>query len=73
MHLGLILVGPGASLPQRLEEEDVEDFPEEESRDELYVMLKTNVVGIQYYKGLVGPGEEVLLVRQPHNQYDRSV
>ncbi|KAI0334969.1 hypothetical protein GY45DRAFT_967409 [Cubamyces sp. BRFM 1775] len=63
---------PGASLPQRLEEEDIEDFPEEESRDELYVMLKTNVVGIQYYKGLVGPGEEVLLVRQPHNQYDRN-
>ncbi|KAH9892824.1 SNF2 family N-terminal domain-containing protein [Cubamyces lactineus] len=63
---------PGVSLPQRLEEDEVEDFPEEESRDELYVMLKTNVVGIQYYKGLVGPGEEVLLVRQPHNQYDRS-
>ncbi|EDR08813.1 SNF2 superfamily protein, partial [Laccaria bicolor S238N-H82] len=34
--------------------------------------MATNVVGIQYYKGLVGPGEEVLLVREPNNPYDRN-
>ena len=67
-------------------------MPDEESRDELYVMLNTAIVGVQYYKGmnghlqwvrfvmtyewvlgLVGAGEEVILVRQPQNQYDRYV
>lgn len=70
-------------------EDEEEDTPEEESKDELYCMLTTNVVGVQYYKGmpkqsvpnrlitnaflsgLVGPGEEVSLVREPQNQYDR--
>ncbi|KAL0956474.1 hypothetical protein HGRIS_002620 [Hohenbuehelia grisea] len=45
---------------------------DDESRDELYCSLKTSVVGIQYYKGLVGAGEEVLLVREPHNRYDSN-
>ncbi|KAJ4483290.1 HIRAN domain-containing protein [Lentinula aciculospora] len=45
---------------------------EEEVRDELIVSLKTQVVGIQYYKGLVGPGEEVILAREPSNRYDRN-
>ncbi|KAF8897054.1 SNF2 superfamily protein [Gymnopilus junonius] len=35
--------------------------------------MNTNVVGIQYYRvGMVGPGEEVLLVREPQNPYDRN-
>lgn len=74
-------------------DDDIEEIvPEqEEVKDELYVMMRTNVVGIQYYKGgcmrvcvkcvgwakacagLVGPGEEVRLVREPTNQYDRCV
>ncbi|TBU43646.1 SNF2 family N-terminal domain-containing protein [Dichomitus squalens] len=63
--------GPPLSQLSRLAEE-IEDEPEEENRDELYVMLRTSIVGVQYYKGLVGPGEEVLLVREPHNRYDRN-
>ncbi|TFK26482.1 hypothetical protein FA15DRAFT_667364 [Coprinopsis marcescibilis] len=52
---------------------DAEDCEEEEDiPDELYCVLKTSVVGIQYYKGMVGPGEQVLIVREPHNQYDRN-
>ncbi|EMD31673.1 hypothetical protein CERSUDRAFT_88802 [Gelatoporia subvermispora B] len=51
---------------------DDEDVPEDEAVDELYVMLKTSIVAVQYYKGLVGPGEEVRLVREPHNKYDRN-
>ncbi|KAI0633366.1 SNF2 family N-terminal domain-containing protein [Trametes polyzona] len=62
----------GASFSQRVEEEEVEDVPEEEAIDELYVMLKTSIVGVQYYKGLVGPGEQVILQRQPNNPYDRN-
>lgn len=41
----------GMAYPQRVEEEVVEEVVEEESRDELYLMLKTSIVGIQYYKG----------------------
>ncbi|KAL5485063.1 ARC19 [Sanghuangporus weigelae] len=50
---------------------DDEDEPDPETRDELYCVLETQVVGVQYYAGMVGPGEEVRLERQPHNQYDR--
>ncbi|RPD63881.1 hypothetical protein L227DRAFT_542891 [Lentinus tigrinus ALCF2SS1-6] len=64
--------GPPMSQIAQLVEEPEEDVPEEESRDELYVMLKTAIVGVQYYKGLVGTGEEVVLARQPQNQYDRN-
>ncbi|KAG0704509.1 SNF2 family N-terminal domain-containing protein [Suillus ampliporus] len=40
--------------------------------DVLYCTMSSSVVGVQYYKGLVGPGEEVRLVREPHNKYDRN-
>ncbi|KAF9470596.1 hypothetical protein BDN70DRAFT_888939 [Pholiota conissans] len=54
-------------------QEVLEEEPEEEDAvDELYCILPTSVVGIQYYRGLVGPGEEVLLVREPQNPYDRN-
>lgn len=66
-----------------------EEVMEEETTDDLYCTMNTNVVGIQYYRGqyqysiqdvsphrilrvgLVGPGEEVLLVREPQNTHDR--
>lgn len=35
-----------------------------------YVTFKTDVVGVQYYHGLVGKAEMVMLHRQPNNQYD---
>jgi SWI/SNF-related matrix-associated actin-dependent regulator of chromatin subfamily A3 len=38
--------------------------------DQHYVTFKTDVVGVQYYRGLVGKGEMVMLRRQPDNQYD---
>ncbi|KAF8893981.1 SNF2 family N-terminal domain-containing protein [Infundibulicybe gibba] len=53
-------------------EEDVDVPLEEETKDELYCTLSTNVVGIQYYTGLVGSGEAVMLVREPANPYDRN-
>ena len=37
-----------------------------------YVTLRTEVVGVQYYPGLVGRGEYVMLRRQPENQYDSN-
>lgn len=30
------------------------------------------MVGVQYYHGLVGKGEYVMLHRQPNNQYDAN-
>lgn len=54
------------------EEEEDAATPSDESIDEMYGRMVTEVVGIRHYRGLVGPGEEVLLVREPHNQYDRN-
>jgi SWI/SNF-related matrix-associated actin-dependent regulator of chromatin subfamily A3 len=41
-----------ATLTRPLEEEPLEEVAEEEVRDEIYCTVHTNVVGIQYYKGL---------------------
>ncbi|KAJ6594021.1 SNF2 family N-terminal domain-containing protein [Mycena capillaripes] len=60
-----------SSKVQPVEEEE-EEVTEVEAPDELYVSMKTDVVGIQYYRGMVGPGEEVRLNREPGNQYDRN-
>ncbi|KAF9237896.1 hypothetical protein BU15DRAFT_75697 [Melanogaster broomeanus] len=55
-----------------LQDEDEEvTIVEPEPVDELYCEMNTSIVGVQYYKGLVGPGEEVRLIREPRNQYDR--
>lgn len=34
--------------------------------------MKTDVVGVQYYDGLVGRGEHVMLQRQPDNPFDKN-
>ncbi|KAI0276598.1 SNF2 family N-terminal domain-containing protein [Russula aff. rugulosa BPL654] len=44
----------------------------DEQVDELYGTLSSNVVGVQYYKGLVDVGEQVRLIREPNNRYDRN-
>ena len=67
---------PVRSLTQtqaRETEEEAERFSayEEEPRDELYCVLNSKIVGVQYYTGMVGPGEEVNLIREPYNKYDR--
>ncbi|TCD63046.1 hypothetical protein EIP91_006059 [Steccherinum ochraceum] len=46
------------------------DVPQDDSVDEEIVSMRASVVGIQYYKGLVGMGEEVRLIREPRNRYD---
>ncbi|WVW84111.1 hypothetical protein I302_106140 [Kwoniella bestiolae CBS 10118] len=51
------------------EEEDNPPLPE---MDEHFVTFRTDVVGVQYYRGLVGRGEYVMLRRQPENQYDSN-
>lgn len=51
------------------EEEDYESEPEE---DVLILSTRTQVVGIQHYRGVVGIGEQVTLVREPNNPYDRN-
>ncbi|KAH9176256.1 SNF2 family N-terminal domain-containing protein [Lactarius sanguifluus] len=44
----------------------------EQQVDELFCTLSSNVVGVQYYKGLVDVGEQVRFIREPHNKYDRN-
>ncbi|KAL9711974.1 hypothetical protein Ac2012v2_005048 [Leucoagaricus gongylophorus] len=50
--------------------EVIEDDSEDETIEELYCTLPTSVVGVRYYEGLVGSGEEVVLKREPHNEFD---
>ncbi|KAG5648541.1 hypothetical protein DXG03_003152 [Asterophora parasitica] len=38
---------------QIAEDEQIEEAPTEEAKDELYCTMHTNVVGIQYYKGIL--------------------
>lgn len=40
--------------------------------DELICTVSSEVVGVQYYKGLVDVGEQVRFVREPTNRYDRN-
>ncbi|KIJ19024.1 hypothetical protein PAXINDRAFT_97103, partial [Paxillus involutus ATCC 200175] len=54
------------------DEDDEVMIIEPEPVDELYCVTSASIVGVQYYKGLVGPGEEVRLIREPHNKYDRN-
>ncbi|KAL7421932.1 hypothetical protein Q5752_003704 [Cryptotrichosporon argae] len=64
---------PGPSVSQVKEERaEQEDSPPPVEEDEHYVTFKTDVVGIQYYQGLVGQHETVMLRRQPQNQYDAN-
>ncbi|KAL1760634.1 SNF2 family N-terminal domain-containing protein [Schizophyllum commune] len=63
---------PGPSQPSHAIEDEATEDNVEEAADELYCTLSTGVVGIQYYTGLVGAGEEVQLIREPNNRYDRN-
>ncbi|KAL1660706.1 SNF2 family N-terminal domain-containing protein [Schizophyllum commune] len=62
----------GPSQPSQAFEDEATEDNVEEAADELYCTLSTGVVGIQYYTGLVGAGEEVQLIREPNNRYDRN-
>ncbi|KAG8714491.1 hypothetical protein FRC08_011855 [Ceratobasidium sp. 394] len=52
---------------------DDDNYDEEEAQyTDFYLSFQSTVVGIQYYDGLVGPGEQVDLVREPTNKYDQN-
>lgn len=53
------------------QEPEVVDLDAAEN-DEVYTVLHTDVVGTSYYTGLVGVGEQVVLLREPQNPYDRN-
>ncbi|KAJ7251551.1 SNF2 family N-terminal domain-containing protein [Mycena haematopus] len=61
-----------SSRPQLQAEEEEDEIAEIEPPDELYVTMQTDVVGVQYYRGMVGSGEEVRLIREPTNPYDQN-
>ncbi|KAG1752940.1 SNF2 family N-terminal domain-containing protein [Suillus lakei] len=54
------------------DEDDEVTIIEPDPVDVLYCSLNSSIVGVQYYGGLVGPGEEVRLLREPNNRYDRN-
>ncbi|KAK4688842.1 hypothetical protein P7C73_g1286, partial [Tremellales sp. Uapishka_1] len=82
---GIEVLGAGPSTPTRSSgsarkrarsasplEEDEKDSSQPTELDELYVTMRTDVVGIQYYNGLVGRGETVMLKRDADNAYDAN-
>ncbi|KAG1816100.1 SNF2 family N-terminal domain-containing protein, partial [Suillus subaureus] len=54
------------------DEDDEVIIIEADPIDVLYCTLSSSIVGVQYYNGLVGPEEEVRLVREPQNKFDRN-
>ncbi|EIW70483.1 hypothetical protein TREMEDRAFT_60987 [Tremella mesenterica DSM 1558] len=65
-------LSPSATQKERDEEDEAAAEPSQQEEDELYLTTRTDVVGIQYYTGLVGKGEFVMIRRQPQNQYDAN-
>ncbi|ORY32870.1 SNF2 family N-terminal domain-domain-containing protein [Naematelia encephala] len=65
-------LSPDERVKEQVKEELDEIPPTPVEPDELYVTMRTDVVGVQYYTGMVGRGEYVMLERQPDNQYDSN-
>ncbi|KAG8948964.1 hypothetical protein FRC04_009165 [Tulasnella sp. 424] len=65
-------VAPPAT--QIVAEEDLDAANNEQAyeADEVYVAFPTKIVGVQYYRGMVGAGELVSVVREPTNRYDSN-
>ncbi|WRT66541.1 uncharacterized protein IL334_003500 [Kwoniella shivajii] len=53
-----------------MKQEYDDDNPPPQELDEHFVTFRTDVVGVQYYRGLVGRGEYVMLRREPSNKFD---
>jgi SWI/SNF-related matrix-associated actin-dependent regulator of chromatin subfamily A3 len=55
------------------EEEEVEVIEAEQPDElyELYLSMPTDVVGVQYYKGMAGAGEQVRLTREPVSTHSK--
>ncbi|KAF8756387.1 HIRAN protein [Rhizoctonia solani] len=71
-HMGTQIT---VSQQKRDDEDYAEDdygAEEEAQYTDFYLSFQSSVVGVQYYDGLVGPGEQVALVREPTNKYDRN-
>ncbi|KAJ1306199.1 hypothetical protein OPQ81_010908 [Rhizoctonia solani] len=69
----------GTQITMTQQKRDDEDYAEgdfgaeeEAQYTDFYLSFQSSVVGIQYYDGLVAPGEQVALVREPTNKYDRN-
>ncbi|KAI0049881.1 hypothetical protein FA95DRAFT_1588021 [Auriscalpium vulgare] len=63
---------PNAPAGTTWEEGAEDDQPDAEPIDELYCTMVSKVVGIQYYNGLVDAGEQVRLIREPQNKFDKN-
>ncbi|KAI0160917.1 SNF2 family N-terminal domain-containing protein [Hypoxylon sp. FL1284] len=52
--------------------QDSQDQHDPTSSYELYSTADNKIVGVRYYKGLVNPGEKVLIYREPSNRFDKN-
>ncbi|KZV95946.1 hypothetical protein EXIGLDRAFT_747903 [Exidia glandulosa HHB12029] len=54
------------------DDEEVAGNVEDEVVEEHYVTMRTEIVGVQYYTGMVGMNERVMVLREPTNNFDRN-
>eukprot|EP01112_Ceratiomyxa_fruticulosa_P003311 TRINITY_DN13681_c0_g1_i1.p1 TRINITY_DN13681_c0_g1~~TRINITY_DN13681_c0_g1_i1.p1 ORF type:complete len:294 (-),score=91.73 TRINITY_DN13681_c0_g1_i1:171-974(-) len=59
-----------SSLSQSTNTNDEND--DDDVVEEYYGFIKVNVVGTKYYTGILSEGENVLLMREPSNPYDKN-
>ena len=74
-----LFVGGSGSIAERINQAITEvvdgvavapEIEEEEEPELWFAEIKTKIVGTQHYGGIVSDGENVLLRRNPNNQYD---
>ncbi|KAI0484644.1 hypothetical protein GGR56DRAFT_614726 [Xylariaceae sp. FL0804] len=63
-------LGPSSQYIRALEDAEDEDYDEFTDPIEFYGTTDQKIVGVRYYNGLVTPGEAILCIREPRNQYD---
>ena len=59
-------------VSQDEEEVNHEEDEQDEEASTFVASGECQIVGIRYYNGVAHPGEFVILVREPHNPYDRN-
>ncbi|OXG23958.1 DNA repair protein Rad5 [Cryptococcus neoformans Tu259-1] len=63
---------PRQTQPTSSQGEDDDPQSRTVEHDEHFATFRSDVVGVQYYRGLVGRGEYVLLRREPTNKWDSN-
>ncbi|KAI1817848.1 hypothetical protein GGS20DRAFT_531056 [Poronia punctata] len=69
-------IGFSSQLDQESFQAGVEDTNDADAASshppEFYGTMDNKIVGVRYYNGIITPGESILCIREPNNQYDKN-